>query len=119
MPIYAFRCANGHEWDDLLPMGGMAEKCPTCACTSLIRVIQPGAVHVHIKNNHVDGGRTKTKGYQKGPLIKMGFREGHKSAFARFPGDPQAYVGTKREATRRAAEMGINITSNIADLLPE
>jgi len=118
MPIYVFRCHNGHLWEDLLPMGGMAESCPTCACAIVIRVIQPGNIKVRHGDRGIHQGRTKTRGPQAGPLIKMGFREGYKSAFARYPGDPKGYVGTKSEAIRRAAQEGKNITFDVNDVLP-
>lgn len=127
MPIYVYKCASGHRHE---VFHGMLDpgptNCPACHVLGVVdslvrRVILPVDVLVpkRPKSRGCVSMRSKVKGQKSGaPGVNMSFRDGYKSALARYPGDPKAYVRTKREAIKRAGELGREITFKLDDVLP-
>ena len=126
MPTYVYRCSQcRHEFD---VRHGMREsydgQCRECDGVNLQRgSVPPRYIFVTAsKNRNTPTTRSITTGQKSGaPGIRMGFRDGYKSALARYPGDPKAYVSSKREAVRRAEELGVSddITFSADDVAPD
>ena len=87
MPIYDYECQScGSRVEALRPVSGRHDvpDCPKCGGPTRLVV----------------GGR---------PSIDVPFRPGYYPCIARYPGDPLAYVDTKRRLFDRAARIGVKL----------
>lgn len=126
MPTYVYRCGECETEEEVRHgiKSSYDAPCSGCGSGDLSRVIfPPRDVFVRsTRDNATPSNRSITTGQKSGaPGIRVGFREGYKGALARYPGDPKAYVSSKRDAMKRANEMGIadQIRFSADDVAPE
>ncbi len=91
MPIYEFRCtACGSRFEELVPVGGSAERCPACGAEAPERVLSAQAAPFQLAGTPGERRKQERKNAKLRAATKARFKEARRKARERNAASGQA-----------------------------
>ena len=94
MPIYEFRCIScGSRFEELVPVGGRAERCPECGAPDPERAFAAPAPPLHLVRTPAEMRRQERKNAKLREATKAQFKDARRKARERNAPSRQAGDG--------------------------
>lgn len=126
MPVYAYACVKHGQFEKLLPMkdAGLQQQCPTCRSLCPreylpVTVVSDATLFTGDRLGQVDGavdGSLIGDHYRalarKAGIVTHGRQ--YMSGLARYPGDPEAWVGDRADVVRVAKKNNFSVEGMVS-----